>query len=42
MSAPTMPVRILAPDDLTERDQWVLWRYEERDGRTTKVPYHTR
>jgi primase-polymerase (primpol)-like protein len=27
------------PDDLSERDQWVLWRYEERNGRPTKVPY---
>lgn len=27
------------PDDLTERDQWVLWRYEERNGKPTKVPY---
>lgn len=27
------------PDDLTERDQWVLWRYETRDGKRTKVPY---
>jgi hypothetical protein len=22
------------PDDLTERDQWVLWRYEERNGQS--------
>jgi hypothetical protein len=28
-----------APDDLTELDQWVLWRYEQRNGRPTKVPY---
>jgi putative DNA primase/helicase len=27
------------PDDLAERDQWVLWRHEDRDGRSTKVPY---
>jgi len=27
------------PDDLAERDQWVLWRYESRYGRPTKVPY---
>ena len=27
------------PDDLTERDQWVLWRYEARQGKRTKVPY---
>jgi putative DNA primase/helicase len=30
---------IVAPDDLTERDQWVLWRHEVRAGKTTKVPY---
>ncbi len=30
---------ISVPDDLSERDQWVLWRSEERNGRTTKVPY---
>ena len=27
------------PEQLTERPQWVCWRLEERDGRTTKVPY---
>lgn len=27
------------PAELRERDQWVLWRYEERgDGKATKVP----
>jgi hypothetical protein len=30
---------ILVPDDLSELDQWVLWRYEDRSGRVTKVPY---
>jgi hypothetical protein len=29
------------PDDLTERDQWVLWRYESRQDKYTKVPYQT-
>jgi hypothetical protein len=33
------PAEIIVPDDLRERDQWVLWRYEERNGRATKVPY---
>jgi hypothetical protein len=33
------PAEIVVPDDLAERDQWVLWRYEERNGRATKVPY---
>jgi putative DNA primase/helicase len=27
------------PEELTERRQWVCWRYEERDGKMTKVPY---
>jgi hypothetical protein len=27
------------PADLSERDQWVLWRYEARAGNRTKVPY---
>jgi putative DNA primase/helicase len=28
------------PADLRSREQWVLWRYEERDdGKRTKVPY---
>jgi predicted P-loop ATPase len=29
----------VVPDSLTELDQWVLWRYITRDGKTTKVPY---
>lgn len=27
------------PTELTERDQWVMWRLEERDGKPTKIPY---
>ena len=27
------------PERLTERSQWVCWRLEERDAKTTKVPY---
>jgi|SRR5215212_7373400 len=27
------------PERLTERPQWVCWRLEEREGRSTKVPY---
>lgn len=27
------------PAELRSRDQWVLWRYETREGRATKVPY---
>jgi primase-polymerase (primpol)-like protein len=26
------------PNDLAEFDQWVLWRYEKRKGKITKVP----
>jgi putative DNA primase/helicase len=26
------------PEELTERPQWVVWRYEQRDGKQTKVP----
>jgi primase-polymerase (primpol)-like protein len=27
------------PDSLTELSQWLVWRYERRDGKRTKVPY---
>src|SRR3954463_15407939 len=27
------------PHSLKRRPQWVNWRYEERDGKLTKVPY---
>ena len=27
------------PSELTRRPQWVVWRYETRDGKETKVPY---
>jgi Primase C terminal 1 (PriCT-1) len=30
---------IAVPKVLRERDQWVLWRYEGRKGKATKVPY---
>jgi putative DNA primase/helicase len=33
------PVVENIPEQLTERPQWVCWRYEERDGKMTKVPY---
>ncbi len=32
------PFPAIIPDDLRERDQWVLWRYESRSGATAKVP----
>jgi Primase C terminal 1 (PriCT-1) len=31
--------RITVPDDLAELDQWLLWRYEARQGKPTKVPF---
>src|SRR5215217_3913980 len=36
---PNQPITENIPEQLTERPQWVCWRYEERDGKTTKVPY---
>jgi hypothetical protein len=40
MTPPASPVSDFAvPDDLAEHDQWVLWRYEARNGKQTKVPY---
>ena len=30
------------PPFLRQRPQWVNWRYEERDGKQTKVPYAPR
>jgi hypothetical protein len=30
------------PIELRERPQWVTWRLEQRDGKTTKVPYDPR
>src|SRR5262245_56832962 len=30
------------PACLRERDQWVCWRYVERDGKRTKVPFNAR
>lgn len=27
------------PQELKDRNQWVVWRYEERGGKQTKVPY---
>ncbi len=32
---------MLAPSDLTELDQWVLWQYEYRGDSKTKVPQQT-
>jgi primase-polymerase (primpol)-like protein len=27
------------PEELRRRPQWLVWKYEERDGRPTKIPY---
>jgi hypothetical protein len=36
-SATVLNLRV--PDDLNELNQWLLWCYETRDGKATKVPY---
>jgi len=43
-AAPSSPEPVVAaiPADLRERDQWVVWRYEKRAGRRTKIPYDPR
>lgn len=38
-TAVNAPIIENIPEQLTERPQWVCWRLEERDGKTTKVPY---
>lgn len=30
---------IRVPDSLAELNQWIVWRYEQRNGKQTKVPY---
>jgi len=35
----TADMLLYAPADLIELAQWVLWRYEEVNGKRTKVPY---
>jgi putative DNA primase/helicase len=37
-SSPEPAVAVI-PVVLRERDQWVVWRYEKRAGRRTKIPY---
>jgi putative DNA primase/helicase len=36
------PPDFAVPDDLAERDQWLLWRRETVAGREAKVPYSVR
>jgi len=33
------PIAENVPEQLTDRPQWVCWRYEKREGKATKVPY---
>jgi primase-polymerase (primpol)-like protein len=35
---PALIPNFRVPDDLAERDQWVLWRFEARKGKPTKAP----
>lgn len=34
-----LPTFHRAPQELIDRPQWVTWKYEERNGKRTKVPY---
>ena len=38
----TIPAVVAIPSELKSRLQWVCWRYEERGGKPTKVPYSPR
>jgi putative DNA primase/helicase len=38
-TAVSPPVVENIPEQLAERPQWVCWRLEERDNKSTKVPY---
>jgi putative DNA primase/helicase len=38
LSEPSSIADAELPDALVERDQWVCWREEQRDGKPTKVP----
>jgi len=38
MSEPIVDEPETVPETLRERDQWVCWREEERDGKPTKIP----
>lgn len=34
----TLNVSAIQPYDLDNKNQWVCWKYEERDGKQTKIP----
>ena len=38
MSSRLVENQEIIPEDLREREQWVCWREEDRDGKPTKVP----
>ena len=41
MNAGMMPINVDAiPAELRASNQWVLWRYEDREGKPTKVPFN--
>jgi primase-polymerase (primpol)-like protein len=39
VNSPETSLDLAVPDDLSERDQWILWRCEAVGGRESKVPY---
>jgi hypothetical protein len=39
VTTPNQAHNIVVPDDLVERDQWILWRRETAGGREAKIPY---
>src|SRR6266699_3489364 len=38
----TTAEHVPALQELQTRPQWVCWRYEQREGKATKVPYNPR
>ncbi|MXR40784.1 hypothetical protein GRX01_05440 [Halobaculum sp. WSA2] len=38
MTDPPVPTADPLPESMIDRDQWVCWRSEQRDGKATKVP----
>jgi primase-polymerase (primpol)-like protein len=38
MTGSTLPTRADLPDVMLDREQWLCWREQERDGKPTKVP----
>ena len=42
IAVPNAVLNLQIPDDLAEREQWLVWRLEHLSGRETKVPYTVR